>query len=323
MGFTFDRRRFLGGIGAAGVALGLSKGTHAQSTYTFGLPIGENGGLPGDGFLIRHGFQTENTWFNPGDWHTAEDWYRLDGVDTAGALALATGEGDVVFVGSDYPGRVIIVQHAPDLYSMYGHLDPGAVLVTEGDHVVRGQQIGSVALRTDGIVPSHLHFEIRNFLYSAEVNGETPRYSYNCGYICAPGPGYWPIDAPELPSGTGWRNPTHVIGNKLLLDGQLTVQVPLSGGGATSLRSAPWESADTTELGLIDLVPGARYAVQAVDAGREASTDTSAEGYFLSFLIDDGNGTAGWVRAAVADYGDTGSDGRPSSVKFALLPVLS
>ena len=50
---------------------------------------------------------------------------------------------------------------------------------------------------------------------------------------------------------------------------------------------------------------------------------TSAEGYFLSYLSDDGSGTAWWVRAAVADNSDTGSDGRPSSIKFALLPVLS
>lgn len=323
MGSTFDRRRFLGGIGAAGVALGLTQVGRAQSTFAFGLPIAETDGLPGDGFLIRHGFQTENIWYNPGDWHAAEDWYRLDNAETAGALVLATGEGDVVFVGSDYPGRVIIVQHAADLFSMYGHLDPATVSVAEGAHVVRGQQLGSVALRTDGLVPSHLHFEIRNFFYNAEVNGETPRYPYNCGTMCAPGPGYWPMTAPELPSGMGWRNPLHVIGNKLLLDGALTVQVPWSEGGATTMRSLPWESVDTVDLGLIDLIPGRQYAVQAVDAGREASEDTSAEGYFLSFLIDDGNGTSGWVRAAVADNSDTGSDGRPSSIKFALLPVLS
>lgn len=319
---VFDRRRFLGGMTAAGLALGLGRSGRAQSSYAFGLPISEAGGLPGDGFLIRHGYQTENTWYNPGDWHTAEDWYRLDGVESAGSSVLATGEGDVVFVGSDYPGRVIIVQHSADLFSMYGHLDFATVTAAEGDHVLRGQQIGTVALRTDGVVPSHLHFELRNFLYNAEVNGESPRYGYNCGYMCAPGPGYWPIDAPELPSAMGWRNPTHVIGNRLQLDGPLSVQVPQAAGGATSLTSSPWQSSDATDLGLIDLVPGSQYNVLAVDAGEEASMGTSADAYFLSYFIDDGNGSSGWVRAAVADFGDTGSDGHPSSVRFALLPVL-
>jgi murein DD-endopeptidase MepM/ murein hydrolase activator NlpD len=319
---VFDRRRLLGGFTAAGLALGLRRGGRAQSSFAFGLPISDPGGLPGDGFLIRHGFQTENTWYNPGDWHTAEDWYRLDGVDTSGAAVLATGEGDVVFVGSDYPGRVVIVQHGPELFSMYGHLDFASVSVAAGDHIVRGQQIGTVALRTDGIVPSHLHFEIRNFLHNAEVNGESPRYGYNCGYMCAPGPGYWPMDAPEPPSGIGWRNPTHVIGNRLLLDGPLTVQVPQNAGGATPLTAAPWQTSEAADLGLADLVPGGRYDVLAVDAGEEASQGTSAEAYFLSFLIDDGSGVSGWVRAAVADSTDTGSDGRPSSVRFALLPVI-
>ncbi len=317
-----DRRRFLGGAGAAGLLLPRPQSSHAETSLAFGLPIATGGELPGDGFLIRHGYQTENTWYNPGHWHTAEDWYRLDGVETGGAAILAIGAGEVVFVGSDYPGRVIIVQHAPNLLSMYGHLDFSTVAVAEGDHVVRGQQIGTVLQRADGVVPSHLHFEVRNFLYNAEVNGESPRYGYNCGYMCAPGPGYWPIGAPELPSGMGWRNPTHVIGNRLLLGGPLTVQVPLAAGGATTLTSTPWQRDDASELGLIDLVPGTRHGVLAVDAGENASTGTSAEAYILSYLIDDGSGVSGWVRAAVADAGDTGSDGRPSSVRFTLLPVL-
>lgn len=319
---VFDRRRFFGGIGAAGLAFGLARTSGAQSTFAFGLPIAESGGLPGDGFIVRHGFQTENTWYNPGNWHSAEDWYRLDGVDTAGAPVIAVADGDVVFVGSDYPGRVIIIQHAPDLYSMSGHLAPDSVMVAEGDTVARGQQLAAVGSIQGWTAPNHLHFELRNFLYAAEINGETPRYAYGCGYMCAPGPGYWPMTAPELPAGMGWRNPTHVIGNRLLLDGPLTVQVPLAAGGATTLTSAPWQRDDATDLGLIDLVPGARYSVLAVDAGEEASTGTSAEAYFLSYLIDDGNGTSGWVRSAVPDFGDSGSDGRPSSVRFALLPAL-
>lgn len=322
MDLGLDRRRFLSGLGGAGFALALRRKSQAQTSFAFGFPIADPGGLPGDGFLVRHGFQTENAWYNPGSWHTAEDWYRLDAAETAGASVLAVADGDVVFMGSDYPGRVIVIQHAPELYSMYGHLNPETVTVTEGSPVVRGQQLATVASVPGWKAPSHLHFEIRTFLYTAEVNGETPRYPYACGFNCAPGPGYWPIDAPELPSAMGWRNPTHIIGNRLVSDGPLTVAVPASGGGVVELTSAPWQWTDATEVGLLDLYPGARFDVMAVDAGEGASTGTSADAYYLSYLIDLGDGNSGWVRAAVADYGDTGADGRPSSVKFLLLPVL-
>jgi hypothetical protein len=322
MGPKFDRRRFVGGLGVAGFALALGNESSAQSSFAFGLPIADPGGIPGDGFLVRHGFQTENTWYNPGNWHTAEDWYRLDGAETAGASVLAIAEGDVVFVGSDYPGRVIVVQHAPELYSMYGHLNPQSVTLAEGAHVVRGQQLATVASVPGWKAPSHMHFEIRNFLYNAEVNGETPIYPYACGVNCAPGPGYWPIGVQELPSGMGWRNPTHEIGNRLMADGALTVAAPTGWSGAVEMTSLPWQWQDATDIGLLDLYPGARFDVLAVDAGQSASTGTSAEAYFLSYLLDLGNGASGWVRAAVADSGDSGSDGRPSSVRFTLLPIL-
>jgi hypothetical protein len=322
MGLELDRRRFLGSLAAFGLALKQNRKGRAQPSFAFGLPIANPGGIPGDGYIVRHGFQTENTWYNPGNWHTAEDWYRLDSADTAGASVLAVAEGEVVFIGSDYPGRVVIVQHAPNLYSMYGHLNPESVTVTQGSRVARGKQIATVASVPGWIAPSHLHFEMRNFLYTAEVNGETPRYAYACGFNCAPGPGYWPMTAPELPSGVGWRNPTHEIGNRLLADGPLRVVVPSSWSGAVEMTSLPWQWTDAVDVGLIDLYPGAQFDVLAVDAGPSASTGTSAEAYFLSYLIDLGDGTSGWVRAAVADSGDTGSDGRPSSVRFTLLPVL-
>ncbi len=318
---AFDRRQLLGGIGAVALARGVDPVAALQPSHTFGFPIAEPDGPPGDGFLIRHGFQTENTWYFPGAWHTAEDWYRLDGVDTAGAHVRAIGTGDVVFVGSNYPGRVVIVQHTDALYSMYGHLDFDTIGVTSGDRVHRGQQIGTVFQRTDD-VPSHLHFEIRTFLYETEVNGDSPRYGFGCGYMCAPGPGYWPMDAPELPSGMGWRNPTHVIGNRLLLDGPLAMQVATGAAATAELTSEPRSIAGSAGAKRIDLVPGQRFDVRAVDAGPEASMDVTAEAYRLSVFIDDGADVSGWLPAIAASYGDTGSDGRPSSVRFNLLPII-
>src|SRR4051794_4772450 len=192
MARTLNRRNLLQTTIGAAMASQLQL-VRAQTTQpTFSYPIGLPGQALGDGLFIRHGYACENTWYNPGWWHTGEDWYLLEG-ETAGVGVFAVGAGEVVFAGSKYPGLVVIVQHADDLYSMYGHLD-GELAVGARDHIERGQQIGAVFMRTDGRAPSHLHFEMRTFLTEAEVNGESPRYSYGCGFMCPPGPGYWPID---------------------------------------------------------------------------------------------------------------------------------
>src|SRR5262245_36921156 len=58
--------------------------TPAAAPVLFSYPIGTPGKPLGDGFFIRHGAGVENTWYNPGYWHTGEDWYAIAG-DTAGA----------------------------------------------------------------------------------------------------------------------------------------------------------------------------------------------------------------------------------------------
>jgi len=47
--------------------------TAQVSASAVAYPIGLAGQVPGDGFVIRHGSATENTWYNPGWWHTGED----------------------------------------------------------------------------------------------------------------------------------------------------------------------------------------------------------------------------------------------------------
>ncbi|HEY1015221.1 MAG TPA: M23 family metallopeptidase, partial [Herpetosiphonaceae bacterium] len=174
-------------------------------------PIGKADGIPGDGFYIRHGYAAENTWYNPGYWHTGEDWYAQADAETAGAEVYAAAAGTVAYVGGNYPGRVVIISHG-ELFSMYGHLDP-AVLVAEGQAVERGTPLGLVLRRGDA-VPNHLHFEVRRFLTTAAVNGASPRHPFRCGPGCPPGPGYWPIADPEPPAALGWRNPTHAIAGR-------------------------------------------------------------------------------------------------------------
>lgn len=295
--------------------------TAAPPEIAWSYPIGLPGRVPGDGFFIRHGYAVENTWFNPGDWHTGEDWYVLEG-DTAGASVLAAADGVVVYAGSDYPGRVIIVEHAPDLFSMYGHLDP-ALVVQAGDHVTRGDQIGTVLRRSDA-VPNHLHFEIRTFLTTDAVNGDAPRYNYSCGPQCPPGPGYWPINASEHPSMLGWRNPTHVVAQRAFGEGEpfgtvVVASEPVS--RTTTLWSAPAQ-AEVMPQPIDDLVlePGTQLKLLDVWAGAEDTERTSAEAYQVWYQIELETGISGWVAAAVASSLETGSDGRPSSVRFNLYP---
>lgn len=282
-------------------------------------PIGWPGSAPGVGFMIRHGFQTENTWFNPGDWHTGEDWYALEG-DTAGANVYAVADGAVVYVESNYPGRVVIVQHAADLFSVYGHLafePPVAV----GQHVRRGEQVGVVLQRSDG-VPNHLHFEIRTFLLAREVNGATPRYAYRCGRDCPPGPGYWPIAAPELPAALGWRNPTHVIARRAFEQNSPHAVVTVAVPGA---RAALWETLSAAgqpsgARGELELRAGTRYPLLEQRVGPEAPTTTGAAAYLLWYRIALPHGAPAWLQAALPSGLETGADGRPSAVQLLVVP---
>lgn len=300
--------------------MGLPRSTPAaaQSDLTMSYPIGIGGHVLGDGMIMRHGFSTENTWFNPGWWHTGEDWYLAVG-DTGGTAVYAAGEGEVVFAGFDYPGPVVIIAHSSELYSMYGHLDY-ALFVSAGDLVARGQQIGTVLLRSDGIAPSHLHFEMRTFVTTPEVNGNNPRYEGGCSFECPPGPGYWAIDALEHPSAMGWRNPTHVIGHHTPAGDQADVVVAMTAPAAVDVWSAATSKGSSEPLMSLALKPGERHPLLAIDAGPEASDGTSAEAYQLWYKIRLPDGIEGWVQAVVPSTHDTGSDGRASSVQFVLLP---
>ena len=296
----------------------------AAAPALFSYPIGTPGRPLGDGFFIRHGVQVENTWYNPGYWHTGEDWYAQEG-DTAGARVYAVADGEVVCAGSNYPGRVVIVRHADDLYSMYGHLDP-QLAVKVGQRLKRGDFIGTVLRRGD-TTPSHLHFEIRTFLTRREVNGAAPRYPFPCGPNCPPGPGYWPMNAPDLPSDLGWRNPTHVINRRAFADsndipiGEVVVATqPVSAN--VTLWSTPAHDAASQSLGEVALRPGERYALLEISAGSEDSHQTSALAYQLWYRIALPDERSGWVQAAVPSTFETGSDGRPSSVRFNFVPAI-
>jgi murein DD-endopeptidase MepM/ murein hydrolase activator NlpD len=295
-----------------------------EASWAWSLPIGHPGEVLGDGFLVRHGFATENTWYNPGWYHAAEDYYVPEG-NTAGAGVYAVADGEVVFAGSEYPGLVVIVRHGENLYSMYGHLAHGWVL--ESGAVTRGQLIGTVYDRTDGRAPSHLHFEVRTFLTDPEINGLAPRYDAGCTFDCPPGPGYWPIGDPQHPAEMGWRNPMHVIANRAFngdppSEGAEVVVARGARASAPLWNQPPWVTG-AGAVGDLVLEAGSRFGVMEVVAGSEDAIETSAEGYRVWYRIQvPGHADAPWVQGVMASTNDTGSDGRPSSVQVDFLPYV-
>lgn len=294
----------------------------AAPAYSY--PLGIPSRPLGDGWYVRIAYAAENARYYPGWWHTAENWHALDD-QTAGLPVYAVAAGEVVFAGYDYPGRVIIVRHPDALFSMYGHLD-SKVAVTPGELVTRGQMLGAVLARGDDLARSHLHFELRTFLTRNEINGTAPRYGVNCGYQCPPGPGYWPMSAPEHPSQLGWLNPTHVINRRAWPEGiPAGTEVVVCEGAPprTPFWGAPGDRDGALRLGDLSLLPGNRYPLLAIDAGAEDALDTSAEATRLWHQIALPDGDAVWVQAAIPSPVETGSDGRPSSVRFAFLPVAA
>ncbi len=286
------------------------------SSWNFQYPFGMPDRGPGDGCYVMHGYAVENAQFFPGLWHTGENWYLLDG-DSAGALVYAVADGDVVFSGYDYPGRVIIIQHDDELYSQYGHLNYD-LPIEAGQRVQRGEVIGTILPRE--APRSHLHFELRTFYIAPEVNGETPRYSFHCGPNCPPGPGYWPMDAPEHPSAMGWRNPMHVLTRRMGVPAGAEVMVPTNSWNRLFL----FETLDAAiHAESMTLAGGTRLPVLEMAAGEEASTTVGAAATSVWYLIQvPGIEGARWCPAISPTMHAIQANGQTSSFVFNLLPVL-
>jgi len=69
------------------------------------------------------------------------------------------------------------------------------------------------------------------------------------------------------------------------------------------------------------LAPGARFPLLDLDVGAADATGTSAEGYSLWYRLALPYRETAWVQAAVPTTLETGTDGRPSSVTFPLVPA--
>lgn len=58
-------------------------------------------------------------------------------------------------------GNHVVVEIAPGLYTLYGHMDPGSVRVAVGDEVEQGQELGLIGSSGNSTTP-HLHFHVQN-----------------------------------------------------------------------------------------------------------------------------------------------------------------
>ena len=131
--------------------------------------------------------------------HAGEDWYRMDGLSTAGALVTSVADGTVYDITlGNYPGYAIVIEHllpsGQFIYSVYMHIENIPVGVIVGQPVLRGQMIGTVLDQPyDGLYSqyhssddSHLHFEIRYFASAANIYSDHP----NCNFGDVAGRGY-------------------------------------------------------------------------------------------------------------------------------------
>lgn len=83
------------------------------------------------------------------------------GVNTS-AKIVAAASGEVIKAGDtgDGYGNCVIIKHSNGYFTLYGHMAPGSLLVSEGDNVKQGQQIGTMGT-TGYSTGNHLHFEVR------------------------------------------------------------------------------------------------------------------------------------------------------------------
>lgn len=134
------------------------------------------------------------------DWEQIDESGRFSRGDTSdpesyviyGKQALAATNGTVVLVidgleeqvpgeqpGTSIPldeaeGNAVVVDIGDGLYAMYAHLQPGSILVAEGDEVSRGQPLGLVGNTGNSIAP-HLHFHV--------TDGPSPLASDGVPYV--------------------------------------------------------------------------------------------------------------------------------------------
>lgn len=91
-----------------------------------------------------------------GAFHTGIDLGAPQGTD------ILAAENGVVIVASWWSGygNCVIIDHGGGVWTLYGHIRDGGIVVSKGDKVKRGQKIAEVG-HTGRATGNHLHFEVR------------------------------------------------------------------------------------------------------------------------------------------------------------------
>ena len=133
-------------------------------------------------------------------YHTGEDWWGRGRRASFGTPVYSIGHGVVTYaqpLGWGADQGVVIVRHTfsdgRTILSFYGHLDPPSIVLSAGECVTRGEQIGQIGRPRTA---PHLHFELRAHMPNN------------------PGPGYWSTD----PTLAGWEAPSKTIWNHRILN---------------------------------------------------------------------------------------------------------
>lgn len=102
------------------------------------------------------------------------DFERVDG-DTLGQPVFAAASGTVAYVddGKEY----LYVEHAPDEFVVYLHIDSNSVTLKEGDRVQLGQKLAAIGEHPNG---AHLHFALSNIV------GKEPQHGGAAGFTTIP-----------------------------------------------------------------------------------------------------------------------------------------
>ena len=93
--------------------------------------------------------------------HTGIDVGKNGAQAIAGTPIVAAGAGTVISAGyrSGY-GNTVMIDHGNGVVTLYAHQPSGGIKVSDGQHVKKGQRIGTVGMTGYATGP-HLHFEVR------------------------------------------------------------------------------------------------------------------------------------------------------------------
>jgi urea transporter len=182
----------------------------------------------------RHAFDFEGT---DGEGRTYRgEGNALDDHHCYRLPVLAAADGVVAKVVSDVPdnaigaldlernwGNVVLVYHAPGLYSLVAHLAPGSIRVREGQHVRLGDVLG--ACGSSGRSPRpHLHFQLQA---SPQLGAPTVPCRFTDLVTCD--------DGGDRVSASGVPREGQIVRN-LAIDADVAAAFAFAPGGVLALR---------------------------------------------------------------------------------------